>query len=66
MNYNFVESQQRINVEAVSDLLSEFDVVPGTLKNWKQQVQLLIAADQLNISTSRILIGLRLRDTALD
>ncbi|RLU16823.1 hypothetical protein DMN91_010891 [Ooceraea biroi] len=58
------EVPSRVNVKAVSELLSEFDGTEGTFRNWEKQAQLLISTYQLEDKYAKIMLGMRLKNKA--
>lgn len=60
------EMPARVNIKAVSELLSEFNGSEGVFRNWEKQAKLLIATYQLDDKSAKIMLGMRLKDKALE
>lgn len=56
----------KYSVKAISELLSDFNGAEGTFRNWEKQARLLIVTYRLNDSSTKILIGTRLKGKALE
>lgn len=63
---NRPEVQTRVNIKAVSELLSEFDDSEGLFQNWEKQLKLLSTTYQLDANNAKVLIGMRLKGKALE
>lgn len=60
------EAQSKFNVRAVSELLNNFDGTEGLFRNWEKQARLLISIYRLDDNNAKILLGMRLKDKALE
>jgi len=58
--------QPRVNITAIADLLSHFDGKSANYNIWESQIRLLKTAYQLEDDAARLLIGMRLKDKALE
>ncbi|KYN30352.1 Gag-Pol polyprotein [Trachymyrmex cornetzi] len=58
-------STTRSQPKAISELLSEFTGSEGTFPTWRKQFDLIRATYQLDDGTARIVIGMRLKQKAL-
>lgn len=63
---NVSERQPRIIIKSVGDLLSNFTGTDNSFKNWEKQLQLLISTYRLEEQEAKILLGMRLKDKALN
>lgn len=61
------ETPSRVNINAVSELLNEFNGSDGLFRNWEKQSRLLISTYQLNEKYVKIMLEmLGLKDKALE
>jgi len=58
--------QPRVNITAIADLLSHFDGKSANYNTWESQIRLLKTTYQLEDDAARLLIGMRLKDKALE
>lgn len=60
------ETQSRISIKAVSELLSEFDGSESRFQNWEKQLRLLMLTYRLDTNNAKVLLGTRLKGRALE
>lgn len=60
------EGQSRVNIKAISEMLSDFNGSEALFKNWERQTRLLITTYQLSDNDAKILLSMRLKDQAAE
>jgi len=62
---NASQTPSRLQPKALSELLNEFSCSEGTFQVWRRQFELIRTMYQMDDGTARILIGMRLKEKAL-
>lgn len=60
------EMPSKINIKAISEILDEFNGSPGFDRNWKKRARLLISTYHLDDKSTKIMLGMRLKEKALE
>jgi len=60
------QTQSKISINAIAELLATFDGTMGTFETWERQLRLLRRTYRLNDEHVKLLIGMRLKGKALE